>query len=105
MKERRQHPRYPTDYTLVVFHPELGIFAGKVENMSDSGVYIATHRATDLSPQQPVEALILGEGWDESMPSLTMQVIRVDPAGLALAFTDTLNLQQGQQGMSQVATG
>ena len=88
MKERRQHSRHTPSYTIKLSHPTLGTVAGTVNNMSESGVFITTNSATGFSLQEWIEASITGTGWDQTLPSLTMEVVRVEPNGLALKFVE-----------------
>ena len=88
MKDRRQHPRHTPGYTIKLSHPILGAVAGTVNNMSESGVFITTNAATYFSLQEWIEASITGADWDKALPSLTMEVVRIESNGLALKFVE-----------------
>ncbi|WP_027857323.1 PilZ domain-containing protein [Marinobacterium jannaschii] len=88
MEERRLHPRFIPAYHILLWNHHFGRLSGKVLNMSDSGVFVHQITASDFSTGMLLEAEIIGSSWDNSLPSLTMRVIRVESSGIALEFVE-----------------
>jgi len=88
MEERRHHPRFIPAYHILLWNHHFGRLSGKVRNMSESGVFVDQITASDFYTGMLLEAEIIGANWDNSLPSLTMQVVRVDDGGIALEFVE-----------------
>lgn len=90
IKENRKRKRYSPPYHLLLSHGYYGQFIGRVVNMSDSGVFINIDHADVLFPSLLVDVNIIGEGWDKTSPPLEMAVTRVEKAGVALKFSESI---------------
>lgn len=90
MKERRFYPREKAPYLVVLSHEELGKVVGRIVNMSNGGIFLEVDSSLGFYRSQLLKAKIIGEGWDPSMPSLAMRVVRLEAKGLVLQFDEPL---------------
>ena len=90
MIDRRQHQRIEVGYWASLKHPLLGIITGDIQDMSVSGVSLVLDEGMNFFVMMELDVRIHGEGWDESMPSLPVQVVRVSRREVALRFLDSL---------------
>lgn len=89
MIERRQHNRVAVDYWASLKHPLLGTMTANVSNLSVSGLALELDEEIDCFVMMELDVRIHGDGWDESMPALPVQVVRVQGRQLALRFLDS----------------
>lgn len=89
MIERRQHRRIEVDYWASLRHPLLGAVTADIQDMSSSGFSLTLDEEMKFFVMMELEVRIHGEGWDESMPSLPVQVVRVQHREIALRFLDS----------------
>lgn len=90
MDDKRKFPRSTPPYLMAISHSIFGRRVGRVKNMSDGGVLIELDSFDNLFPSLLINAEIIGEGWDQSSPSLEMTVVRIDNYGVALCFAEPL---------------
>lgn len=88
MIERRQHKRVDVNYWASLKHPLLGIMTGRVRDLSLSGVSITLDEDVCFFVMMELDVRIHGDGWDETMPALPVQVVRVNQREVALRFVD-----------------
>ncbi len=91
MRERRIQTRVQVDHSVDLFHPSFGRVSGEVINMSIGGIFLMLESPIDCVTFQQVDAKIRGEGWDESMPAVAMEVIRLEGSGIALRFVEPID--------------
>ncbi len=89
MRERRRHKRVAVDFWASLSHPLLGTITCDIQDMSVSGVSIKLDEDLNFFVMMELDVKIRGEGWDESMPALPVQVTRVDKRNVGLAFIET----------------
>lgn len=89
MIDRRRHSRVEVDYWASLKHPLLGTVTGEVQDMSISGVSLKLDEDIDFFVMMELDVRLHGEGWDASMPSLPVQVVRVQQREIALQFLDS----------------
>ena len=89
MIERRQHNRVAVDYWASLKHPLLGTMTANVKDLSVSGVSLFLDEEIDCFVMMELDVRIHGDGWDDSMPTLPVQVIRVQGRKVALRFLDS----------------
>jgi|TARA_B100000315_G_scaffold241433_1_gene262310 hypothetical protein len=88
--DRRQHQRIEVGYWVSLKYPLLGTITGDIKDMSVSGVSLLLDEEINFFVMMELDARIHGEGWDESMPSLPVQVVRVSQREVALLFSESL---------------
>ena len=88
MRERRRHKRVEVEFWESMRHPLLGTITCNIEDMSISGVSIKLDEEVDFFVMMELDVRIHGDGWDEAMPALPVQVIRVNDRNIALKFLD-----------------
>ncbi|MBT3532018.1 MAG: PilZ domain-containing protein [Gammaproteobacteria bacterium] len=88
MRERRRHKRVEVEFWASMRHPLLGTITCNIEDMSISGVSIKLDEEVDFFVMMELDVRIHGDGWDEAMPALPVQVIRVNDRNIALKFLD-----------------
>ena len=88
MRERRRHKRVEVEFCASMRHPLLGTITCNIEDMSISGVSIKLDEEVDFFVMMELDVRIHGDGWDEAMPALPVQVIRVNDRNIALKFLD-----------------
>ena len=89
MKERRRHKRVQVDFWASLSHPLLGTITCDILDMSVSGVSIKLDEDIKFFIMMELDVKIRGEGWDESMPALPVQVTRVDERNIGLEFIES----------------
>lgn len=89
MIERRRHQRVEVDYWASVKHPLLGTMTGNVKDLSLSGVSLLLDEDISCFVMMELDIRIHGDGWDDSMPALPVQVVRVNNREVALRFLDS----------------
>ncbi len=89
MIERRQHRRLEVEFWASMKHPLLGTVTCNIEDMSVGGVSIKLDEQVDFFVMMELDVRIHGDGWDEAMPALPVQVVRVDNRNIALKFLDS----------------
>jgi hypothetical protein len=87
-RERRQHKRVNVDFWASLTHPLLGVVTGAVQDMSNGGVSMMLDGEMNLFIMMELDVRIHGEGWDETMPSLPVQVTRIQQREVGLRFLD-----------------
>lgn len=90
MTERRTYPREKAPYLAVLTHEDLGKVVGRIVNMSNGGIFLEVDSKLGFYQSQLLKAKIIGEGWDPSMPSLAMRVVRLEDKGIVLQFDEPL---------------
>jgi hypothetical protein len=86
MIERRRHKRIPVQFWISLSHPLLGVVTGQVHEMSHGGLSLTLDEEVSLFTMMELDARIHGEGWDDSMPALPVQVVRVKNREVAMKF-------------------
>ena len=88
MIERRTAKRVEVNFWASLKHPLLGTVIGEIRDMSVSGVSLVLDQEMNIFVMMELDVKIHGEGWDETMPSLPVQVVRVNSREIALRFSD-----------------
>lgn len=89
MIERREHRRVEVDFWASLKHPLLGTATGEIQDMSVSGLSLTLDEEMNFFVMMELDVRIHGAGWDDSMPSLPVQVVRVQHREIAIRFLDT----------------
>ena len=89
MIERRINERIEVDYWASLKHPFLGVVTGEIQDMSSSGISLTLDEEVDYYLMMELDVRIHGDGWDESMPALPVQVVRIQYREVALQFVDS----------------
>ena len=89
MRERRRHKRVEVDFWASLSHPLLGTITCDIQDMSVSGVSIKLDEDLKFFVMMELDVKIRGEGWDESMPALPVQVTLVDKRNIGLQFIES----------------
>ena len=89
MMERRRHKRVEVDFWASLSHPLLGTITCDIQDMSISGVSIKLDEDIDFFVMMELDVKIRGEGWDDSMPALPVQVTRVEKREIGLQFIES----------------
>lgn len=89
MRERRRHKRVEVDFWATLTHPLLGTITCDIQDMSISGVSIKLDEDLKFFVMMELDVKIRGEGWDDSMPALPVQVTRVDRRNVGLEFIES----------------
>jgi len=89
MRERRRHKRVEVDFWASLSHPLLGTITCNIQDMSVSGVSIKLDEDLKFFVMMELDVKIRGEGWDESMPALPVQVTRVNKRNVGLEFIES----------------
>jgi len=89
MMERRRHKRVEVNFWASLSHPLLGTFTCDIQDMSTSGVSINLDEDLKFFVMMELDVKIRGEGWDDSMPALPVQVTRVDKRNIGLRFIES----------------
>ncbi len=89
MRERRRHKRVEVDFWASLSHPLLGTITCDIQDMSVSGVSIKLDEDLKFFVMMELDVKIRGEGWDDSMPALPVQVTRVDKRNIGLEFIES----------------
>jgi hypothetical protein len=89
MIERRRHKRVEVDFWASLSHPLLGTITCDIQDMSISGVSIKLDEEMNFFVMMELDVKIRGEGWDESMPALPVQVTRVNKREIGLEFIES----------------
>jgi hypothetical protein len=89
MIDRRRHSRVEVDFWASLKHPLLGMVTGAVQDMSISGVALKLDEDVNFFVMMELDVRLHGEGWDDSMPSLPVQVVRVQQREISLQFLDS----------------
>ncbi|NKB34555.1 MAG: hypothetical protein GKR91_15795 [Pseudomonadales bacterium] len=88
MIERRKHRRVEVDFWASLKHPLLGTATGEIQDMSSSGLSLTLDEEMNFFVMMELDVRIHGEGWDDSMPALPVQVVRVQHREIAIRFLD-----------------
>lgn len=88
MIERRQHKRVPVGLWISQTHPLLGVVTGNVRDISAGGMAVTLDENVGFFTMMELQARIHGDGWDRSIPPLTVQVVWVNEQEIGLRFTD-----------------
>ena len=88
MIERRRHKRVPVQFWISLSHPLLGVVTGQVQEMSHGGLSITLDDDVGFFAMMELEARIHGDGWDDSMPALAVQVLRAENREISMKFLD-----------------
>lgn len=89
MDERRRHKRVSVEFWVSLTHPLLGVVTAEIQNLSSGGLSVTLDEDVDFFVMMELEAKIHGEGWDDTMPALPVQVVRVLGREVAIRFLDT----------------
>jgi len=89
MRERRRHKRVEVDFWASLSHPLLGTITCDIQDRSVSGVSIKLDEDLNFFVMMELDVKIRGEGWDESMPALPVQVTRVNKRDIGLQFIES----------------
>lgn len=90
MIERRRHKRVEVEFWASLKHPLLGTVTCGITDMSVSGVLLKLDADLNFFVMMELDIRIHGEGWDSTMPSLPVQVVRVKDQEIALRFLDSV---------------
>ncbi|GAA3551984.1 PilZ domain-containing protein [Zobellella aerophila] len=86
MEDRRRHPRRKTTCKIRLSNEHFGPIKGNIKDMSEGGVFVEAVTTSDFSVGMRLEAVILDSDWDQTLPSLTMKVVRIEANGIGLEF-------------------
>ena len=89
MIERREHRRVEVDFWASLKHPLLGTATAEIQDMSTSGLSLTLDEEMNFFVMMELDVRIHGDGWDDTMPSLPVQVVRVQHREIAIRFLDT----------------
>jgi hypothetical protein len=89
MIERRLHRRIEVEFWASLRHPLLGSVTADIQEMSSSGFSLTLDQEMNFFVMMELDVSIHGQGWDKSMPSLPVQVVRVQGREIALRFLDS----------------
>ena len=89
MIERRIAKRVEVSFWASLKHPLLGTVTGEIRDMSVSGVSLILDEEMNIFVMMELDVKIHGEGWDETMPSLPVEVVRVNRREIALRFVES----------------
>jgi hypothetical protein len=89
MMERRGHKRVEVDFWASLTHPLLGTITCDIQDMSTSGVSINLDEDLKFFVMMELDVEIRGEGWDDAMPAVPVQVTRVDKRNIGLQFIES----------------
>jgi len=89
MMERRRSKRVEVDFWASLSHPLLGTVTCDIQDMSISGVSINLDEDLKFFVMMELDVKIRGDGWDDSMPALPVQVTRVDKRNVGLQFIES----------------
>lgn len=89
MNERRQHSRIAVNCWASLRHPLLGVYTAAVEEMSSGGMSLRLDEKSYFFVMMEVDVRFHGENWDDSMPPVTAQVVRIDDLHVALRFPES----------------
>lgn len=89
MIERRSHRRIEVEFWASLKHPLLDSVAADIQEMSLSGFSLTLDHEMNFFVMMELDVSIHGKGWDESMPQLPVQVVRVQGREIALRFLDS----------------
>jgi len=84
MMNRRRHKRVEVEFWASLSRPLAGTNASDIQYMSVSGVSIKLDEDLKFFVMMELDVKIRGEGWDDSMPALPVQVTRVDKRNIGL---------------------
>lgn len=90
MMERRREKRVEVDYWASLNHPLRGTITCSIQDMSVSGVLLKLDEEMNFFVMMELDIRIHGDGWDNTMPALPVQVVRVDAREIALRFLDSV---------------
>ena len=88
MIERRQHRRVEVDFWASLKHPLLGTVTGDIQDMSTSGLSLTLDEEMNFFVMMELDVRIHGDGLDDTMPALPVQVVRVQNREIAIRFLD-----------------
>ena len=88
MDDRRQHRRVEVDFWASLKHPLTGSVTAEIQDMSVSGLSLTLDEEMSCFVMMEMDVRIHGAGWDETMPALPVQVVRVEHREIALRFLD-----------------
>lgn len=88
MIERRRHRRVEVDHWTSLSHLLLVTVACNIQDMSVSGASILLDEDLNFFVMMKLDVKIRGEGWDDSMPALPVQAIRVNKKEIGLQFIE-----------------
>jgi len=77
------------DFWASLSHPLLGTITCDIQDMSVSGVSIKLDEDLNFFVMMELDVKIRGEGWDESMPALPVQVTRLNKRDIGLQFIES----------------
>ena len=89
MIERRRHKRVEVDFWASLIHPVLGTIPCEIQDMSISGISIKLDEDLEFFLMMELDVKIRGEGWDDGMPALPVQVTRVNKREIGLQFIES----------------
>lgn len=89
MRKRRRHKLVEVDFWASLSHLLLGTTTCDLQDMSVSGVSIKLDEDLKFFVMMELDVKIRGEGWDESMPALPVQVTLVDKRNIGLEFIES----------------
>lgn len=78
------------DFWASLTHPLLGTITCNIQDMSVSGVLLKLDEDLNFYVMMELDIRIHGEGWDNTMPALPVQVVRVNKREVALRFLDSV---------------
>ncbi|WP_116475847.1 PilZ domain-containing protein [Zobellella maritima] len=88
MEDRRRHPRRKTTCKIRLSNEHFGPINGNIRDLSESGVFVEVATTSDFSRGMLLEAEVLDSDWDQTLPPLTMKVVRIETDGIGLEFAD-----------------
>lgn len=91
MIERRKHRRLSVNCWASMKHPLLGTITAEVEEISFSGLSVKLDEPLDLFVMMELDLRLHGDEWDEEMPDLPVQVVRIEQRQVALKFCQSFD--------------
>jgi len=85
----RQHFRTAATLVVEVYHEELGSFKLKTRDLSNGGIFVIVDDEHGLKIGHKLTVKVKSKlGKNVEPPTLKMEVVRSEPAGLGLKFID-----------------
>ena len=91
MIERRKHRRLSINCWASMKHPLLGTITAEVEEISFSGLSVKLDESLNLFVMMELDMRLHGDEWDEGMPDLPVQVVRIEERQVALKFCQSFD--------------
>ena len=91
IRERRVYRRISVNFWVSLSHPMLGVITCKIQDMSSGGLSVKLDEHLGFYHMMELDARMHGGNWDETMPSIPVQVVRIHGREIGLRFLDALD--------------